>query len=104
MAKPGKKTLSNADNAVLAQLHHVLKWKGLNASAVLFAKEANLQSAELGSYSPAAASRIYKRLSKPEESDSESDSSSSSEEEPASAQKMANQRKEEDVQTFRDNF
>ena len=97
MAKTGKNALTDSDKEVLAQLHHVLKWKGLTASAELLAKEAKLKAQALGSYSPAAASGIYKRLSKNEESDSDSDSSSSSEEASASAQKVASQRKEKEV-------
>ena len=97
MAKSGKKTISDADKSVLIQLHHVLKWKGLTASAELLAKEAKLQTQALGSYSPAAASSIYERLSKSEESESDSDSSSSSDEDSVPVKKVANQRKEENV-------
>jgi hypothetical protein len=99
MAKSGAKALSNADKAVLAQVHHLLKWKGLTASAISLAKEAKLESDSLGSYSPAAASSVFKRLSQSEDSSSESDSSSSSEEDLAPVKKATKQTKEKDVRT-----
>ena len=99
MAKSGKKAISNDDKTVLAQVYHILKWKGLTASADSLAKEAKLQSQSLGSYSPSGASEIYKRLLQPAESSSESDSSSTEEEKSEPAKKNVNQRKQE-VQIF----
>lgn len=98
MAKSGKKALSNDDKTVLAQVHHILKWKGLTASADCLAKEAKLQTQSLASYSPSVASDIFKRLLEPAESSSESESSSSEEEKRALTKKTTNQRKQEAVQ------
>jgi hypothetical protein len=98
MAKSGKKALSNDDKTVLAQVHHILKWKGLTASADSLAKEAKLQTQSLASNSPSVASDIFKRLLELAESSSESESSSSEDEEGPLVKKTANQRKMEEVQ------
>ena len=97
MAKSGKKKLSDIDKAVLVRVHHLLKWKGLTASALSLANEAKLQSQSLGSYSPAAGSSIYKRFSQSADSDTESGSSSDSEEKSAPVKKAITQAKKEEV-------
>jgi hypothetical protein len=86
MPKASKGGPSVMDKQVLAYVHHLLKYKGLNASAKALENEARLSKESLGSYSPGIAAQLWFCLSttkgsKPEpDSDSDSDDESSSDE------------------------
>jgi hypothetical protein len=87
MVKAAKGGPSIKDKLVLTYIHHLLKWKGLGASAKALEKEAGLSKQSIGSYSPGLATQLWSRLSKLEsDSDSDSDEESNSDDESASAQ------------------
>jgi hypothetical protein len=77
--KAAKGGPSVKDEPVLTYIHHLLKWKGLGASAKALEKEAGLSKASIGSYSPGLAAQLWSRLSKDPKLDSDSDSDSDEE-------------------------
>ena len=84
MPKAAKGGPSVKDKPVLAYVHHLLKLKGLSASAEALKKEAGLSKESIGSYSPALAAQLWSRLSTSKGSKLESDSDSDSDDESSS--------------------
>ena len=84
MPKARKGGPSVGDKQVLTYVHHLLKWKGLNASAKALENEARLSKESLGSYAPGLAAQLWFCLSKTKGSKSEPDSDSDSDNESSS--------------------
>jgi hypothetical protein len=78
MPKAAQVAISGEDQSVLASIHHLLKWKGLEASAKALGKEAGLAKGFLEANAPSSLSELWGRLSTTQESDSESESDSDS--------------------------
>lgn len=72
--------IRDEDKSALACIYHLLKWKGLDASAKVLGKETGLARGFLEANTPSSLSALWSRLSTTldSESDSGSDSSSSS--------------------------